>query len=173
MSIYQENTMKKLESIDLVIQKFFRFFGQIGIVAIISMMLVIVFDVGGRFFFNSPIPGTVEIVELQNIILSFFALIWCTLNLEHIRVTLLDNLIPDKIKFYSDTVFYLLGAGFYAFISVQNVKVTQEALSKGTSTIVVGIPLFPVYIIIAFSCACVAAILLIAVIKNIYSVVKK
>ena len=126
--------MKEFDSLDLLIQRIFRFIGQIGIVVIISMMLLIVTDVAGRYFFNRPIVGSIEIVELQNIILSFFALIWCTLNMEHIKVTVFEKYIPAKVKSFSDTVYYLLGASFYTFICIQNIKILHEYVLKGTET---------------------------------------
>lgn len=165
--------MKKFQTLDQKIEKIFRPIGQLGIVAIIAMMFLIVLDVAGRYFFNCPIVGSVEIVQLQNILLSFFALVWCTLNKEHINVSIMEKFIPIKVRSISDTVYYLLGAGFYSIMCLQNIKIVHGYIIQEGRTIVLGIPLLPIYFIIAFSCACVAILLLIAVIENIIGMVKK
>ena len=158
---------------DKILEKIFRPVGQLGILAIVAMMFLVVFDVAGRYFFNRPIIGTTEIVQILNILLSFFALIWCTLGKEHIKVDILENIIPRKVKKSSDTVYYLLGVGFYSLICIQNARITYGFFYKEGKTLVLGIPLLPVYFIISITCGCVAVLLLIAVIRNIFISVNK
>ena len=107
---------------DKVLEKIFRPIGLLGVVIMILMVLLGVFDVGGRFFFNRPVIGAVEIVELQNVLLSFFALVWCTLNKEHLKVTILEKIIPEKVKVVSDNFFYLVAAVLYSLLCIQNMK---------------------------------------------------
>ena len=165
--------IKEIESVDKILEKIFRPIGQVGILAIVAMMLVVVFDVVGRYFFNRPIIGATEIVQILNILLSFFALIWCTLEKEHIKVDILENIIPPKVKKPSDTVYYLLGVGFYSLICIQNAKITYGYFFKEGKTVVLGIPLLPVYSIISITCGCVAILLLFAVIRNVFMTVNK
>lgn len=153
---------------DKILEKIFRPVGQLGILAIVAMMFLVVFDVVGRYFFNRPIIGATEIVQILNILLSFFGLIWCTLGKEHIKVDILENIIPRKVKKSSDTVYYLLGVGFYSLICIQNARITYGYFFEEGKTLVLGIPLFPVYFIISITCGCVAIILLTAVIRNIF-----
>lgn len=158
---------------DKIQEKIFRPIGQLGVVVMILMVLLIVFDVGGRFFFNRPVIGAVEIVELQNVLLCFFALVWCTLNKEHLNVTILEKFIPEKVKAVSDNIFYLAAAVFYSLLCIQNMKITYKYISKGAESVVLKIPLLPIYFIIGFSCLCVVIILVMTLINNIILAVKK
>jgi len=76
--------------------------------------------------------------------------------LEHIRVTLLDNLIPDKIKFYSDTVFYLFVGGlevnrYIILISIILMYIILGMFTDIIASIVITIPvIYPIILSLGF-----------------------
>ncbi|OEY65951.1 TRAP transporter small permease [Marinobacter sp. X15-166B] len=61
-----------------------------------ALMLLTTVDVCGRYFFNSPITGTVELTQLMLAALVFLALPMVCWREEHISVDLLDAVYPAR-----------------------------------------------------------------------------
>ena len=69
----------------------------LGAFAVVALMLHIIADVFLRYFFNSPLPATIEIVSYWWMILVVFpGLAFTQRRKEHVDVTLLTELMPDK-----------------------------------------------------------------------------
>ena len=87
-----------------------------SIMAIISalllgvMMLNTVADVVGRYFFNSPIKGTYELIGMMLVIAGSFGLGYCQLNKGHIRITVISDLLPLKGQSIILLITYIIGA---------------------------------------------------------------
>ncbi|MBW6392561.1 TRAP transporter small permease [Billgrantia antri] len=62
-----------------------------------AMMLLTTADVAGRFFFNSPILGTVELTQLMLAALVFLSLPVVCWREEHVSVDLLDAIFPSRL----------------------------------------------------------------------------
>jgi TRAP-type transport system small permease protein len=149
-----------------------RAIGGIGILVLLGMVVIIVADVFLRAVLNSPIVGSTEIIQCLNVSLCFFALVWCTLLREHIKVDLLDRILPDKFKSRSEIVYYILGIGLFCVIFWQNFIITRTYLVKPVYTLVLKIPLFPFYLIIAVTCLLVVILLILHLVKGIAREIK-
>jgi TRAP-type C4-dicarboxylate transport system permease small subunit len=77
-------------------------------VAVAILMLMTVLDVGGRYFFNSPLTGTFEMTELLMAFIIFSALPIVSQKRTHITVDLLTNILSPRLKslqaFFTDLV---------------------------------------------------------------------
>ncbi|MFW3616998.1 MULTISPECIES: TRAP transporter small permease [Halomonadaceae] len=62
-----------------------------------AMMLLTTADVAGRFFFNSPILGTVELTQLMLAAVVFLSLPVVCWREEHVSVDLLDTIFPARL----------------------------------------------------------------------------
>lgn len=62
-----------------------------------ALMLLTTADVAGRFFFNSPILGTVELTQLMLAALVFLSLPVVCWREEHVSVDLLDAVFPARL----------------------------------------------------------------------------
>lgn len=87
-----------------------------GAAWVVFIMLLITADVGGRAFFNSPLPGVPEIVKI-----SVVGLVWCmmahTLKIDaHLRSTILLNRMPPAWQRTVEVVACLLGAIMFSLI---------------------------------------------------------
>lgn len=87
-----------------------------GAVWVVLIMLLITADVGGRAFFNSPLPGVPEIVKI-----SVVGLVWCmmahTLRIDaHLRSTILLDRMPLGLRRTVEVLACLLGAIMFALI---------------------------------------------------------
>ena len=98
-----------------------RFFNNIvAPILLVAMMLLVVCDVGGRYLFNRPVHGTLEITEFIMVGLVFLTLAHTQAIKAHIQVELLIGLMSRRKKLILDLVTYLLGAGIFALIAWQN-----------------------------------------------------
>jgi TRAP-type transport system small permease protein len=73
-----------------------------------GMMLLTTADVTGRYFFNSPILGAVELTQLMLAALVFLSLPVVCWRQEHISVDLLDALFPAKLVWVREVLVNLL-----------------------------------------------------------------
>lgn len=68
----------------------------LGAIAVVGLMIHIIADVFLRYFFNSPLPATIEIVSYWWMILVIFpGIAFTQRRKEHVDVTLLTDLMPD------------------------------------------------------------------------------
>ena len=73
--------------------------GWLGGIAVVALMFHIIADVFLRYFFNSPLPATIEIVSYWWMVLAVFPGIALTQRRkEHVEVTLLSDLMPESHK---------------------------------------------------------------------------
>jgi len=70
----------------------------ISIVAMMLLTLLTVADVFGRYLFNKPIPGTLEVTELALVIIVFLAVGYAEHYNDHIVIDTVYELLPKTIK---------------------------------------------------------------------------
>ena len=73
-----------------------------------GMMLLTTADVTGRYFFNSPILGAVELTQLMLAALVFLSLPVVCWRQEHISVDLLDAIFPARLIWVREVIVNLL-----------------------------------------------------------------
>ncbi len=73
-----------------------------------AMMLLTTADVTGRYFFNSPILGTVELTQLMLAALVFLSLPVVCWRQEHVSVDLLDAIFPARLVWVREVIVNLL-----------------------------------------------------------------
>ncbi len=92
----------------------FRFSGLLleGVIALALMLMMVAttVDVVGRYFFNAPLSGGVEIIELTLAVVVFGAYPLVTWRRAHICVDLLDDYVPDSWVRWREVVINLVSA---------------------------------------------------------------
>ncbi|MGM0701774.1 MAG: TRAP transporter small permease [Pseudomonadota bacterium] len=73
-----------------------------------AMMLLTTADVAGRFFFNSPILGAVELTQLMLAAVVFLSLPVVCWREEHVSVDLLDALFPARLVWIRQAIVNLI-----------------------------------------------------------------
>lgn len=89
-----------------------------GICCGISMFLITA-DVMGRYFFNSPIPGTLEVTEFLLCIIVFGGLSYLEIRGEHVRVLLVYSRLSARIRFAFSVFAKGLGFAFFGLMTWQ------------------------------------------------------
>lgn len=71
-----------------------RILGVAAMVVLLSIVLLVTYDVIGRYIFDSPLVGSADITQLLFVNLIFLGLGYATLNHSHIRMSFVVERIP-------------------------------------------------------------------------------
>ncbi len=111
---------------------------------VLFVMMALTFgDVIGRYVFNSPIVGALELTEFCMAIVIFLGLILLTAKQGHITVDLFDTFIPDKIKVIQKVIINLINLIVMGVISWQLWIKAKDAVEYGDRTEFLMLPLSP------------------------------
>ncbi|MRI33627.1 TRAP transporter small permease [Endozoicomonas sp. OPT23] len=116
------------------------------------LMVVTCIDVLGRYLFDSPLIGSVEITELLLGCLIFSAMPLITWRKEHIVVDLIDNLFPEGLKKVRDMFFDLCIGSSLAVIGMKVWGLADRAAGYEEVTEYLEIPVSYFIHFIAASC---------------------
>jgi TRAP-type C4-dicarboxylate transport system permease small subunit len=139
--------------------------GILGMVAL-AMMLVTTIDVTGRYIFNAPMPGTLEVTELLLALMVFGAAPLVAADRSHITTDLLESSIRGRFRQVRDVGVALISCLACAVLGWQLLLQAAEMSSMSGSTPMLAIPIGPV---LYFSAAMCAACVLIALLQAVQS----
>ncbi|MCP4673423.1 MAG: TRAP transporter small permease [Desulfobacula sp.] len=112
-------------------------------IALFAMMALTFGDVLGRYLFNSPVVGGLELTEFSMAIVIFLGLVLLTSDEGHVTVDLLDSFIPDKIKTVQKVLINLVNLTVMGVISWQLWIKAKDVADYGDRTEFLMIPLSP------------------------------
>ncbi len=112
-------------------------------IALFAMMALTFVDVVGRYVFNSPVVGGLELTEFSMAIVIFLGLVLLTSDEGHVTVDLLDSFIPDKIKTVQKVIINIVNAAVMSIISWQLWIKAKDVAEYGDRTEFLRIPLSP------------------------------
>lgn len=87
--------IEKVHRIEKIIETALTVFSSI---VTISLTLMIVVDVTGRYFFNSPLPATWEIGEICMPYIVFLPFAYALTRGNHVQVSLVKNMFSPKVQ---------------------------------------------------------------------------
>lgn len=108
-----------------------------------SMMTYTFIDVGGRYLFNAPLPGGLEVTELMMAILIFAGLPLVTAADQHVSIDILDGVWPAWFRRIQRAVVPLISAVVSAVLCWRVWVKAQEASEYHDVTAAMEIPLAP------------------------------
>jgi TRAP-type transport system small permease protein len=123
----------------------------ISSITLFIMMLWIFADVTLRYFFNSPIQGTIELTgEYLMVILVYLAISDTQKFDEHIKVTFLEGKFSEGVKKVTKFITNLLAAALFLFVSILNFRMGLDYLEQNIKSVgVLSYPLAPALFIIS------------------------
>lgn len=126
-------------------------FFSVAAAVIVVLMLHMVVDVAGRFLFNKPIPGTLEIVTFWWMpIIVFLSLGWAQQRGEHITVTLLTERLSPAWRRFAESCGDVLSLVVVAILAWYTFEGALKGFEVGQSSIgSVSVPIWPVKFIAA------------------------
>ncbi len=112
----------------------------IAAVMLMALMLVTCIDVVGRYVFNNPIPGAIELTQISMAILVFAVMPVVTWRGGHIVVDLLDSYLnPLVLKVLALLSAIIISISFY-FIGMRIFELGARSIRRGEVTEFLGIP---------------------------------
>ncbi|MDF2153450.1 TRAP transporter small permease subunit [Vibrio sp. CAU 1672] len=110
-------------------------------ISLLLMMLITFVDVTGRYFFNHPIMGSTELIEVLLAVMVFMAFPLVSWQEENICVDLLDNYFPEKWVNIRQIVINLICSGSLILVALMNWKLAGRSLEYEEVTEILEMPL--------------------------------
>ena len=115
----------------------------LSLAGLVAMTLVTVVDVGGRYLFNRPLPGALELSELLMVFLVFGAFAVTELRNGHVDIDVVVNKMPPRARAFSETVAAVLSTAFWGAITWRTALHAQNVWRGGETTPNLGLPIAP------------------------------
>ncbi|MGV2986139.1 TRAP transporter small permease [Vibrio sp. E150_011] len=110
-------------------------------ISLLLMMLITFVDVAGRYFFNMPVMGSTELIEILLAVMVFMAFPLVSWNEENICVDLLDNYFPKKWVSFRQVVINLICSFSLILVAMMNWKLAGRSLDYEEVTEILELPL--------------------------------
>ena len=153
-----------------------RKFGSINIIlahagayVLFGMMLLTTSDVVGRYVLNLPITGAYEVTEAMMVTLVFLFLGHTQASKTHVAVDLVLKLLPHKIETVTKVITHVLSFLMMIVVAWMSIVRWLELMEINEHTPILGIPISPFLLILAFGCL----VLCIELGKDIFHFVRK
>ncbi|MFC1883256.1 TRAP transporter small permease [Thermodesulfobacteriota bacterium] len=124
----------------------------VGAASLFAMTVLTTADVVGRYFFNSPITGALEVTEFMVLILIFSFLAYTQSQKTHVSVDLLVAIFPEKIKKYIKIFNHLVCLGLMSLITWMGYQRALELLEHGEASPNLGVSHYPFVFFLVFGC---------------------
>ena len=147
-----------------VIDTLSRWMGYVSSVLVVVLMLDVVADVCGRYFFNAPLLGASEMATLMMVIIIFSALAWAALADKHIKVDIVMQRFSPRVRAIVNSITLLLTLGIYGVITWRSVLESMGVHDVSSYLRVSHTPFYWI-MTVGFAVFCISIVVL--VIKNI------
>lgn len=131
----------------------------LGIAVLVTISII------GRRVWDQPVPGDFEFVQMATAVTLFAFLPLCQSHRGNIAVDTFTRWLPRKWQRGLDAAWDLTYASFMAIISFGLLRAALEAHSYGTTTMVLGLPIWPAMTISALLCAVVMLVALMTTLR--------
>lgn len=118
---------------------------------LLAIMLLNVADVFTTKAFTQPISGAYEVTEVLLLCTVMASFAYAQSQRTHITMSLFVKHFPRVLKFSVFGLMALLAAGTAAAVGYAAVQQTQSAIERGMETAVLGIPMYPFFIVEAIA----------------------
>ena len=157
--------------LDRIVEKLAWRTSQLGQVALVAVMLLIVTNVVVRIPWK-PLPGTVEIVELLGAILLGLGIAYCQQMKSHIFVSVLVDRFSPRTQAFIDTLTGILALLVNTLLARQIFLYGSRMMARGYSTGHLEIPLYPFIYLVSLGFFILTLVLLKDLLKSVTLLVK-
>jgi TRAP-type C4-dicarboxylate transport system permease small subunit len=159
-----EHTRSLYESFKSTVNAMSRWAMALGMGWVLVMMFLTTLDVGGRFFFSNPIPGTIESSEFMLAVFGLMGLAYTHGRGANVKVTMLTRRFPGPIAFFLNLITGLLGFQIISMVSWYAIVMAIEEFHNGTTTDRLAIPVYPLYVLLSIGAFLLALEILINIV---------
>jgi TRAP-type transport system small permease protein len=124
----------------------------LGAAALFFMMGLTIFDVLGRYLFNSPVLGAFELTEYLVLITIFSFLAYTQSSGSHVSVDLVVSLFPRRVRVYVEIFNHLVCLLLMALIAWMGLERALELMTTGEISPNLAIPNYPFVFFLVVGC---------------------
>jgi len=100
-------------------------------ILILVLMFIIVIDACGRFLFNKPLPGAVELSRLVLAWILYLSLTWGLVQGAHVRVMLFLDRYPPRVRQAAEIIIMSLSMAFFCLMIYAGFKMFWNSFKVG------------------------------------------
>ncbi len=145
-----KNSMGLYAVIKVLIQRLTVYSLNAGMGWVIVMMLLTTFDVAGRYFFSTPILGSIELSKFMLAIFGILGMAYTHSTGSNVRVTMLTQILPKRFAAFVKSLTDFLSLQIFGVLSWYSMKMGVEEFHMHTTTDTLGMSIFPLYFLLAF-----------------------
>ena len=139
---------RRFQSIGRGIMSLSRMLNLVGVSFLVILMLLTTADVAGRYFFNNPLSGALELSEYFMAVVIMLGLAYTASVRGHIKIELLISHWPPRVQAALDSIGCLIGAVVAALIVWQGALGALDSLRVGLVSDILAVPAFPFHFLI-------------------------
>jgi TRAP-type C4-dicarboxylate transport system permease small subunit len=148
-------------------------FEWIGIVGLLLMMVITCADVVGAKLFLRPVPGSIDIVMLSQLVAISFACATALLAGRHVQVDFFVPLLPPRIRDIVECVMSFFALVLFLLI-IWRLSAYGHSLFMGNEVSpTASIPLYPFSYGVALACIPVSLVLFSSFLKSLMRSIKR
>lgn len=142
----------------------------VGMVFIVVMAALTTIHALGRYIFNMPIPGLIELSCILLLLAVFLGGAYVTVTKGHISVGLIVDRLPQKVQTFIDIFNYLCCLAVTVIAIWKSIEQGLYLMKTGVEYTIISVPRFPFVLIVGLGWALISVglvILLLHLIKAI------
>lgn len=147
--------MNVISAIDKKLSKVFRKITVVAGIIAFFMMCIAVLNVITRAVFKQPIYGVVEIMSYASLAVGALACAQNELDDGNAVMTLVIDSMSEKKRHRILFIANILCAVFFGSIAVRFIQEVPKTYASGQTTVTILLPMYLVYIVLAFGFVCV------------------
>lgn len=148
-------------------------FEWIGLIALLLIVAVTCVDVVGSKVFLWPVPGSIDITGLAQIVAIAFAVAFTHIIGRHVRVEFFVDKLPGRAQGVINSFISILMLAFFVLIVWKSFVLGQTLQTGGHTSLSARIPLYPFAYLIALASIPVCLVFLAEFLRSLVQAVKK
>ena len=157
-TLHEVCEVMKMSFFEKTVTRLGSLFNQIASASLFAMILLTCLDVSMRYFLNSPITGTYDLVSLMGAVIASFAMPYTMLVKGHVAVEILIRSLSSRKQLIIETTTHTAGIILSLVLVWQCVVLALDMKAAGEVTPTLLIPFYPIVYCMAvcFSVLCFA-----------------
>lgn len=126
-------------------------FAVVSVCVLVALMMLIVVSTTSRYAFNKPVYGDVEITQLMVLVMVVAGMAYVQANGKHLRITLLVEHLSARVRNVLAVIQAIGETVVLVLFAWASVRQALTHLRVGTTTDIMQVPLFYVFLFVAFA----------------------